>query len=437
MFSAVLYCILTVLLCFGNTYAVAMFLLCARRKRRRFFAVKFVCFMAGLVVMAVFFNLGYMRPLFGEMEHMAEYISLIEGVLRMPLIIVMMAYTVGGCVAMFSLHAKETLFYATTAYLIQHIPVTIYSTLISAGMPANVYIFFGIYVAAYVLAFFALVRRVWREEVDTSNAILLACAGISVLVIFSFEFLSTLNIQATAGLYQLFSCVIMLMLSFGFFRESKIKKEKEQLKLFLSAEQRHYDELRESMDIINIRCHDLKYKLLDLENQTDEQEHREMLGKIRDDVDFYSNINLTDCEPLNVIFADRQFTLTKNNIKFYYIGDGNALSFMQTHDVYSLFGNAIDNAIEYLQTVPDENKRIIYITISTLDGAVSVHIENYFEGKLVRDGADCIISSKKDKAGLHGFGLKSIKYIAESYGGVTKVLCEGNSFSLNMIFPLK
>lgn len=434
MILSAIYCVMVVLLSFGVTYGVAMLALCAFRERRRHFALKYIIFVVLLLALVVMFNLGYFLPVFPALESLSPYISLIENQLKIPLLLFIMAYTVAGCAVIYKLPFKDILFFATTAYLIQHIPVTIYSTLLSLGVERNIYIFGLIYVVFYAIMYFTVVRRVWREEVDTNNISLVICAALSAIIIFVFEFVSALNIGATAGLYQTISCVIMLILSFGFFRESKIKKEKEKLQYLLQVEQKHYDDLRESMDIINIRCHDLKYQLLDLQNKMDETDSKALLGKIRDEVDIYGNLNFTDCEPLNVILADKQLLCGKYGIQLYCIADGRLLDFMQAQDIYSLFGNALDNAIEYLQTVDDINKRTIYLKITSVDKAISVHVENYFEGQLQYDSGKNIVSRKVDKS-MHGFGLKSIKYIAEKYGGVLSVSDKDNAFSLNLIFP--
>lgn len=45
-------------------------------------------------------------------------------------------------------------------------------------------------------------------------------------------------------------------------------------------------------------------------------------------------------------------------------------------------------------------------------------------------------TTKKDKEN-HGYGLKSIIYIAEKYGGKVSVKASGGVFDLNIIFPIK
>ena len=42
----------------------------------------------------------------------------------------------------------------------------------------------------------------------------------------------------------------------------------------------------------------------------------------------------------------------------------------------------------------------------------------------------------KKEEGEHGLGLKSIRYIAEKYGGKMSVQAEEGIFNLNILFPI-
>lgn len=50
----------------------------------------------------------------------------------------------------------------------------------------------------------------------------------------------------------------------------------------------------------------------------------------------------------------------------------------------------------------------------------------------IRDGHP--VSIKRDREN-HGFGLKSIRYVAEKYGGEVSCRVEGQEFVLTMLFP--
>ena len=62
-----------------------------------------------------------------------------------------------------------------------------------------------------------------------------------------------------------------------------------------------------------------------------------------------------------------------------------------------------------------------------------VCVENYFSGQLhFEDGLPC---TTKNENG-HGYGLKSIRYIAESHGGMISASADGEIFNLTIAVPM-
>lgn len=59
---------------------------------------------------------------------------------------------------------------------------------------------------------------------------------------------------------------------------------------------------------------------------------------------------------------------------------------------------------------------------------------NYFTGELKLNG-DLPVTGKED-ASRHGYGTRSIQYIARQYGGDMRVELDGNMFFLKVWFPL-
>ena len=99
---------------------------------------------------------------------------------------------------------------------------------------------------------------------------------------------------------------------------------------------------------------------------------------------------------------------------------GEELNFMSSADIVSLFSNALENAIECEMRVKG--------------GFVCVHVENYCtEQPKLEDGLP--VTTKADK-GLHGFGVKSMRYVAEKYGGSIQAGTRENMFVLNVLIPV-
>ena len=113
--------------------------------------------------------------------------------------------------------------------------------------------------------------------------------------------------------------------------------------------------------------------------------------------------------------------------------DGEKLNFMSDTDIYSLFGNLLDNAIKtVIKLEPD--RRVIGITIKAEGELLSVNSHNYYSGQVqMEQGIPVTSSVDKD---YHGFGVKSMIMIVEKYSGNIVFDAKDNVFNLNILFPL-
>ncbi len=112
---------------------------------------------------------------------------------------------------------------------------------------------------------------------------------------------------------------------------------------------------------------------------------------------------------------------------------GKLLSFMKQSDIYSLFGNAVDNAIKAVERLSDDERRYISVRVRSEKGMIVIHFENYYEGNLTfHKGMPQ--TTKEDKR-YHGFGMKSIRMIVEKYQGHFSVKAQEGIFTLNILLP--
>ena len=99
------------------------------------------------------------------------------------------------------------------------------------------------------------------------------------------------------------------------------------------------------------------------------------------------------------------------------------LSFIRLPDLYAILGNAIDNAIEYVEKQDDPSMRAISMRIESRGMFVGIQIINPYTDAPLPSGE--LPHSSKEDAANHGFGMKSIRYLAEKYGGVMEYSADG------------
>lgn len=121
----------------------------------------------------------------------------------------------------------------------------------------------------------------------------------------------------------------------------------------------------------------------------------------------------------------------KYEIRFSCIANGEVLNFISEEDIYSLFGNILDNAIQAVKCL-EKDKRRILLKIKTVGNIVSISCQNPYSQKI--ELVNGLPKTTKGSITEHGFGLKSIKLIAEKYNGTMNLSYDDNVFSITLMF---
>lgn len=261
-----------------------------------------------------------------------------------------------------------------------------------------------------------------------------------LLVFFASTLLNQQNAQSSdeglnylSAISDLINCLFVLIVQFIGLTTARIGFEKQLSDKLLQDEKRQYDAFKNSVDYVNIKCHDLKHELKRI--QGGGQMNAERLEEITKGVAIYEAFAKTGNETLDILLTDKNLTCISKGISFSYMADASEISVMDASDIYSLFGNLLDNAIEYVQNIEDENNRFIRLFIKPQGGMLLIHEENYLEnGVRIVDG---VPQTTKDDKLYHGFGIKSMKRTAQKYGGDFKINCEENVFKADIFIQIK
>lgn len=233
------------------------------------------------------------------------------------------------------------------------------------------------------------------------------------------------------GLFNVLSSVMVLVIMFGFVSENNLEKEVACLNQMRHEEEKQYQFTKESIELVNIKCHDLRKQIRTLKTMHSTISQEE-IDSIEEATRFYDTKATTGNAPLDAILQEKSLVCAQNSILFTHIIDGQALAFMAENDVFSLFGNIIDNAIESVMKIPDPDKRVVTLKVSSVPGGVFVREENPYYGVL-RFGDGLPVSTKGDDR-YHGFGMKSIRLIAYQYGGTMQIDSQNQIFALSLFF---
>lgn len=201
---------------------------------------------------------------------------------------------------------------------------------------------------------------------------------------------------------------------------------------------RHYEQYRhskETIEMINRTYHDLKHQIAVIRSEQNPEKKAQYLDALESGIKYYEAQNKTGNAVLDVILTSKNMICIDNKIHFSCVADGKLLDFMEVLDICSIFGNALENAIEGVKNIKDEERRLIKLAVYAKNDLLIINFGNYYESKLKFENGN-LITTKKDHT-LHGYGIKSIKMAVAKYGGTVNIDTKDNWFNLSILIPLQ
>jgi hypothetical protein len=232
--------------------------------------------------------------------------------------------------------------------------------------------------------------------------------------------------------YSMLCCILVIALEQYLFREKRLSREKETMEQLLQMANAQQKSSREAIDIINIKCHDLKHQIKQLQKIENEGERCTYIEEIRNAISIYDATYHTGCEALDYILREKTLISDERGIAFSCMADGKAVDFMDRTDLYALLGNALDNALEQ-EEKEDEEKRIISLNIHKRGLMSILHLENTCSNP--PDFREGVPQTTKPDKNNHGFGVTSMSYIVKKYDGDMMMHVEDGKFILDIALP--
>ena len=399
-------------------------------QRRNYFVMRAA--LASAVFLGVMFFIS--RPIL-----ITDYSGLNRPYIYVLLIII-------GIYFCFDLTLWQATYLLAVAYALQYCMYTLWLELCMLLVPdfkfltetPLVYVNYGIaMLSAIAVGWYVSSKNKYLSQLEKFNAPVFI---VFVLVITAAAYLTGESIKTDTVqciLLVRYACSIVCLLGIAYASTvlvyQQVNLNRALYQQIIQRQKEEYEQRRVSVDDLNIKCHDLKYQIRSIFQKKGEA-NVEDLKNIEASIKNIQNAYRTGCVPLDIIISEKARICSQKDIAFSYMGDGKLISFMKEVDIYRLFNNAIDNAIEAVDQV-EHDKKIIGVTIQKAGPFITIHFENYCIGKLQLQGG-LPQTSKQDKQN-HGFGVRSMKSIAESYQGELKFGVEGEVFSLDILFPIQ
>ena len=209
------------------------------------------------------------------------------------------------------------------------------------------------------------------------------------------------------------------------------KLREERMQSVLRQQQAMFEQKLSDADLINRKYHDMKNLLLYLRTGNGGRETAPAIDELLRSIEPYGAAVATGSDVIDVILNEKLVLCARKEITCIPYLDGSLLSFVRPLDLCTLIGNAMDNAIESCQQIPEPERRRIHLHTAVQGNAVILTVRNTFAQKPdLRDG---LPASTKGDAANPGYGLRNMRYLAEQYGGVLSCRIEGEEFVLNVL----
>ena len=347
----------------------------------------------------------------------------------------------------FEMGVWDALFCCTAGYALQNFAHVIWEVASVAALPdelpqaAAAALQIGLSAVLYVLCYLTVIRRIRTNHLEGGGnwrTIFVLASVIAVNIVLD---VTLRSIQTTGSVAlepfvvlrgcQLLVCALTLVLDYEILYSNRMRAAAATARQMMDDERRQYELSQETIEAINLRCHDIRHQVRQLTGPG--AGSQAFMENISDLISVYDAGIHTSNHALDVILTEKSILCQNKGIELTCTADGRLLSFMEEQDVYSVFGNALDNAIEAVEGVSDPTRRIIDVSTRQAGRMVSIQVRNFYEGNLsFKDG----LPQTTHQNGLHGYGMKSLRLAAERYGGTLTPDAQDGMFRLLMLLPL-
>ena len=302
----------------------------------------------------------------------------------------------------------------------------------------------AVFAAVYVGCWRWYIRGFDVTKVRMSSPTVLAALTVSVLLVTiglsSYAYAVELDVitQLAVRSVSVLTCIIILMLFNELSRNQILSDELEFARRMNEMQGDYYERLKDAIDTANVHYHDLKHQLVRIRaaadrDSADRSDVRQVLDDLAHRTDDYDGVAQTGNAALDVVLTHKTLAARRKGIRLTYMADAGNVVWIDDYDLYSLFGNMLDNALEATERLGDPERRVVKLTVTGRTGMTMIRISNYFDD-IHYDEQGRLRTGKADAAS-HGYGMASIRMIVERLGGEMAVTADEGIFTLSIVLP--
>lgn len=217
----------------------------------------------------------------------------------------------------------------------------------------------------------------------------------------------------------------------GFFRRKNAISE-----YYLEAQKDHYESLMQSNREIRKIKHDMKNHMFCLKELSDKGDYKALdtyIAQLSENLEATQRMVFTKNEIVDAIIEEKTQKAKQKNITVNVEGDMVGVD-IAALDLCTIFSNLIDNAMEAVEKLPEDNRRITLEIKKNKNFLIITEQNPIAQPILIQENR--IATSKHEKEN-HGFGIMNIEEAVAKYDGECHLYTEDeNTFVFEIAFPL-
>lgn len=366
--------------------------------------------------------------------HFSHYTNSLPSFMNLLLII---AFTVAAMASAYRCSFSEVLSACTSGVALQHIAHhtgALIGVLFSIKYMDNLREFIIVVVFCVLLGYVLRKARRTRENHVKPDLRFTVLAIITVLICIGITRFTRVawdrnpSILISISLYAITCCCLALFMSYFLHNLVASEKENAVLQRIREEEKRQYEISQNASEQLHIIYHDLRHKLTALEGRLPRKE----LDSMRESLENYGAVCNTGLEALDVVLNEKIRQGQSKGIQLSFMGNGEYLAFMDQMEIYSMFGNLLDNALTAAEKLALPGQKVIGVVIERKGNLVLINVTNYLGDKIMTFSNGLPVSTKEEEPGYHGYGLRSVRAIAKKYDGDLMISTMEGIFNVNV-----
>ena len=203
-----------------------------------------------------------------------------------------------------------------------------------------------------------------------------------------------------------------------------MQKEMDTLNLLYERQRQQYQIARQNVQIINRKCHELKVQIADLRRLNPDAAQEKDLNEAERAVQRYDANADTGNEVLDVVLTEKSMHCEARHITLNCVADGSAVAFVEPGDLYALFSNALDQAIDAAARQMDEPRRMIDLLVCKRQGFTVINIIS-----------PVVTEAPARAARQHNYELKVMRRIVQKYNGTMTTENQNLLSAVKIVLP--